>query len=179
MSTFPAFRSMRTLRALRPLRAVSRWEGMRVSLNTVYTGDRLWRQYIHPHSYLFFQYSVFPLLLDHMCTLLCFYCVSFICYYLVTKLYSVSTVFYCVLCIRVLCCLLIYYYIWYLYLFSVLRVFSNFVIVLLLSTFSFQLSLRLLLLLLWLLNFIIFRKALNNAEIVFYLIIIITEFYCM
>lgn len=27
----PAFRSMRTLRALRPLRAVSRWEGMRVS----------------------------------------------------------------------------------------------------------------------------------------------------
>jgi voltage-gated sodium channel type II alpha len=26
-----AFRSMRTLRALRPLRAVSRWEGMRVS----------------------------------------------------------------------------------------------------------------------------------------------------
>lgn len=31
----PAFRSMRTLRALRPLRAVSRWEGMRVS-----TADR-------------------------------------------------------------------------------------------------------------------------------------------
>nr|CAD7394212.1 unnamed protein product [Timema cristinae] len=28
----PAFRSMRTLRALRPLRAVSRWEGMRVSI---------------------------------------------------------------------------------------------------------------------------------------------------
>lgn len=27
----PAFRSMRTLRALRPLRAVSRWEGMKVS----------------------------------------------------------------------------------------------------------------------------------------------------
>lgn len=30
----PAFRSMRTLRALRPLRAVSRWEGMRVSSST-------------------------------------------------------------------------------------------------------------------------------------------------
>lgn len=30
----PAFRSMRTLRALRPLRAVSRWEGMRVSTRT-------------------------------------------------------------------------------------------------------------------------------------------------
>lgn len=31
----PAFRSMRTLRALRPLRAVSRWEGMRVSTTTI------------------------------------------------------------------------------------------------------------------------------------------------
>ena len=30
-ANIPAFRSMRTLRALRPLRAVSRWEGMRVS----------------------------------------------------------------------------------------------------------------------------------------------------
>lgn len=30
-SDIPAFRVMRTLRALRPLRAVSRWEGMRVS----------------------------------------------------------------------------------------------------------------------------------------------------
>lgn len=30
----PAFRSMRTLRALRPLRAVSRWEGMKVSSRT-------------------------------------------------------------------------------------------------------------------------------------------------
>lgn len=31
----PAFRSMRTLRALRPLRAVSRWEGMRVSTELI------------------------------------------------------------------------------------------------------------------------------------------------
>lgn len=31
MADIPAFRSMRTLRALRPLRAVSRWEGMKVS----------------------------------------------------------------------------------------------------------------------------------------------------
>lgn len=31
LGDIPAFRSMRTLRALRPLRAVSRWEGMRVS----------------------------------------------------------------------------------------------------------------------------------------------------
>lgn len=35
----PAFRSMRTLRALRPLRAVSRWEGMRVS-NTISSSFR-------------------------------------------------------------------------------------------------------------------------------------------
>lgn len=36
----PAFRSMRTLRALRPLRAVSRWEGMRVSKR--HHACRLW-----------------------------------------------------------------------------------------------------------------------------------------
>lgn len=31
LNDIPVFRSMRTLRALRPLRAVSRWEGMKVS----------------------------------------------------------------------------------------------------------------------------------------------------
>lgn len=115
-STFPAFRSMRTLRALRPLRAVSRWEGMRVSLCLCI----LVLDCTIP-VYIILQYSLFQLLLDHIYTLLCFlYHVLII--YLVLILY-LSTVFYYVLFVRVLCCLLISYK----YLFNVLHVivFSN------------------------------------------------------
>jgi hypothetical protein len=37
------FRTMRTLRALRPLRAVSRWEGMRVSGHEIIAGTTVIR----------------------------------------------------------------------------------------------------------------------------------------
>lgn len=51
----PAFRSMRTLRALRPLRAVSRWEGMRVST----------RADAHCHA---IGVGIVAMLIDHLST---------------------------------------------------------------------------------------------------------------
>lgn len=53
MESMSAFKAMRTLRALRPLRAVSRWEGMRVSAFLPLYADREACDYFYnPKTYL-------------------------------------------------------------------------------------------------------------------------------